>query len=118
MGFSIIGLENIQSGVNLRISIRNASALNANCLFYSSENINLDKRQDDTKQYKNLPVFKVDNLLNQIPFGTELVIVELDKESENLEDFIHPENAFYIFGNEITGISDDLKNIKSKKNSY
>lgn len=115
MGYSIIGLENIQNGVNLRISIRNASALGANSLFYTSQNVDFSKRQDDTMQYKNMPVFKVKNLKKVIPFNAEIIVVELTKNAENLNTFKHPENAFYIFGNELKGVSNKYKNKKYKK---
>lgn len=115
MAFTIVGLENPKNGVNLRIAIRNSSALGVNNIIYTGDNIDFSKRQDDTEQYKNVPVHKVDCLLKFVPFNTEVILVELTDDAENLESFKHPENAFYIFGNEEKGISKKLLNKGFKK---
>jgi len=51
--------------------------------------------------------------LAHLPAQTTLVVVESIKESTDLRDFVHPDNATYMFGREAKGMTkSDLKEIQ------
>lgn len=47
-----------------------------------------------------MPVLRGDNLRELIPFGAVPVAVDLVDDAVALDDFIHPQRAFYVFGPE------------------
>ena len=49
--------------------------------------------------YKDVNVLQFDYFFDQFPEAVP-VAVELRPNSENLVDFVHPENALYVFGPE------------------
>lgn len=53
------------------------------------------------------------DFLKHLPAKTTLIIVETLKEAKNLVEYNHPDNATYLFGTEISGISpEDIKLIR------
>ncbi len=55
---------------------------------------------DTQKAYRSLPVLRVPDVFDALPYDCVPVAVELLEESRSLVDFTHPERAFYIFGPE------------------
>ena len=57
-------------------------------------------REERMKGYKRVEIQRTDRFKDIILEGYTPVAIEVMENSENLFDFIHPENALYIFGPE------------------
>jgi len=55
---------------------------------------------DTQKFYRHIPLTRVKDLKEVIPFDCVPVAVDLLSEAQNLIDYVHPKKAFYIFGPE------------------
>jgi tRNA(Leu) C34 or U34 (ribose-2'-O)-methylase TrmL len=97
-----IGLVNPKNPTNIGGVMRAAGCYNADAVFYSGERANRAMRfQTDTKDVvQRIPLAAVDDLLENIPVGAEVVCVELVEGAIALPQFSHPANAFYVFGPE------------------
>lgn len=94
-----IGISNSKSDVNVGAALRNAGAFGVNFIAFTGKRFS-NSALDTAKSRKNIPIFRTDNLYNIIPNDCIPVAVEIMEDSENIEDFVHPEKAFYIFGAE------------------
>jgi len=55
---------------------------------------------DTMNAWKHIPVLRVDDLKDTLPFNCIPVAVELTTKAKPLTTFKHPERAFYVFGPE------------------
>lgn len=97
-----IGLTNPKSPTNVGMVMRAAGCYQANGVFYSGTRFDRARKfHTDTKNVKeHIPLVAVENLLDTIPEGATLVAVELIEGATPLMDFVHPDNAYYLFGPE------------------
>ena len=69
-----------------------------------------DLRGDTMKaHWHNLPIIKVDNLIESAPYKATIIAVEFIEGAMDIRDFTHPENAFYIFGGENRTLSSEVR---------
>ena len=67
------------------------------------------KYHTDTKDiFGKIPLQHVDSLLENLPAITKIVCVELVEGASMLPEFVHPEQALYIFGPEDGSIPQEL----------
>lgn len=108
--FAHIGLVNPKSPVNVGMVMRAAGCYEATAVFYSG--VRFDRAQKfatDTKNAsKKIALVGVENLLDKIPENATLVAIELIEGATPLMDFVHPDNAYYIFGPEDGSIKKEL----------
>ncbi|MES9861297.1 MAG: RNA methyltransferase [Candidatus Thiodiazotropha sp. LLP2] len=97
-----IGLVNPKSPINVGSVLRAAGCFQVNAIFYTGERYDRAKRfQTDTKSTAlQIPLTGVTSLLENTPKDHCLVCVELVEGATPLPDFVHPENAYYVFGPE------------------
>ena len=99
MSYCGIGLFNPQNIINVGGVLRAAGCFGAS--FVAACGIKYSKAVSDTmKAHKQLPLFTCDNLKDIIPFDCVPVAVDLVEGATPLQDYVHPKNAFYIFGPE------------------
>lgn len=99
MSYCGIGLFNPQNIINVGGVLRAAGCFGAS--FVAACGIKYRKAVSDTmKAHKQLPLFACDNLKDIIPFDCVPVAVDLVEGATPLQDYVHPKNAFYIFGPE------------------
>lgn len=99
MSYCGIGLFHPQNIINVGGVLRAAGCFGASFVAVSG----LKYRQavsDTMKAHKQLPLFSCDNLKDIIPFDCIPVAVDLIEDATPLQDYVHPKNAFYIFGPE------------------
>lgn len=105
-----IGLVNPKSPANVGMVMRAAGCYEAATVFYSG--VRFDRAQKfstDTKNAsKKIALIGVENLLDKIPDNATLVAIELIEGATPLMDFVHPDNAYYIFGPEDGSIKKEL----------
>lgn len=102
MRTAIIGLCNPKSPSNVGAVMRAAGCYQADAVRYTGERFERAARfQTDTKNVKNkLPLMPVVNMLDDLPPGMMVVCVEFAEGATPLPEFVHPDQALYIFGPE------------------
>ncbi len=103
-----IALVNPKYPHNVGAAVRAASCFGIKQIWFTGNRVSLtpDKsyrlpREERMKGYKDVELRQHDYFLDEFPIGTVTpVAIELRKNSEFLPNFIHPENALYIFGPE------------------
>lgn len=101
-GSATIGLVNPKSPTNIGMIMRAAGCYDADAVFYSGDRYNRAKKfhTDTHHSASNTPLTHVENILEAIPKGATCVGVEFVEGAIPLMEFIHPDNAFYLFGPE------------------
>lgn len=105
-----IGLVNPKSPANVGMVMRAAGCYEATTVFYSGVRFErAQKFATDTKDAgRKIALVGVESLLDDIPDNATLVAIELIEGATPLMDFIHPDNAYYIFGPEDGSIKKEL----------
>lgn len=100
-GYSIIGLDNPKDKSNLGSVMRGVGCYDAQHVYYTGSRVKFGSVATDTqKQYRHTPITNVNNLLDVIPYDCVPIAVDLLDSATPIQDFHHPERAFYIFGQE------------------
>jgi tRNA(Leu) C34 or U34 (ribose-2'-O)-methylase TrmL len=55
---------------------------------------------DTLKAWRHMPLIQVEQLKNIIPYDCVPVAIDLIEGAKPLQDYVHPERAFYVFGPE------------------
>jgi len=111
-----IGLCNPKSPENVGSVMRAAANYRAQSVCYTGMRYEraLQYRKDlaDTsrKWGRNISLSGVDNLLDAVTEGMQVICIELAENAISLPDYQHPENALYIFGPEDGSISQEIIN--------
>lgn len=106
-GFAAIGLDRCKDTANLGGVLRAAQCYGAAMVAISGGR--MGKYATDTaKAYRHIPCLQVEDLLAANPFGAVPVIVELCDRAKPLQQFSHPQSAFYIFGPEDGSVRKDI----------
>lgn len=105
-----IGLVNPKSPANVGMVMRAAGCYEASTVFYSGVRFErAQKFATDTKDAgRKIALVGVESLLDDIPDNATLVAIELIEGATPLMDFVHPDNAYYIFGPEDGSIKKEL----------
>lgn len=106
-GYFGIGVEHSKSTHNIGTLWRTAYAFDASLLCTIGRRY--DRQPSDTvKAMNHVPLqhfLTMDEFWAALPFGCQLVGVELDPKAKQLRGFRHPERAFYLLGAEDHGLS-------------
>ncbi len=107
-----IGLSNPKSPTNVGAVMRAAGCFAVDAVFYTGERYERARKfHTDTKQVsQSIPLTGVESLLDAVPENTAVVCVELVEGATALNEFQHPEAAFYIFGPEDGTVGQDVIN--------
>ena len=98
-GYACVGLDNPLYPSNIGSALRAVGVFNAAFLAISGKRYR--KHSFDTrKQYRHTPFFQVENLKDIIPYDCVPVAVDLIDGAIPLQEYKHPDRAFYIFGAE------------------
>lgn len=102
-----IGLCNPKSPSNVGSVLRAVRCYGADAVRYTGERFDRAvKYHTDTKdRYSKVPLEHVGNLISELPTDHQVVCVELALGATALPEFVHPENALYVFGPEDGSIS-------------
>jgi len=109
-GYVTIGLTNPKSPTNVGAVMRAAGCYQVDGVFYTGERYaRAAKFNTDTKDVSaSIPLTGVNCLLDNINNETKIICVDLIEGAIPLPEFIHPDNAFYIFGPEDGTISQQV----------
>lgn len=98
-GYAAIGLDNPKTHENVGATLRAAGVYGAAMVATSGQRY-ARSALDTMKAYRHMPLLRVDDLRSSIPFDCVPVAVDLIDGATPLDEYIHPERAFYIFGAE------------------
>ena len=98
-GYAAVGLDNPKFQCNVGSALRAVAVYEAAFLAASGKRFG-KSTADTTKAYRHRPYFRVDDILDIIPYDCVPVAVDLVEGAESLVSYQHPERAFYIFGAE------------------
>jgi len=99
---ALVGLVNPKSPTNVGAVMRAAGCFGVDAVFYTGERyVRAAQFNTDTQAVsERIPLTGVDDLLQAVPDNTKIVCVELVEGAIPLQQYQHPERAFYIFGPE------------------
>lgn len=111
-GFFGIGIVNNVDELNIGTLWRSAYILGASFIFTVDKKY---KKQttDVVNAWQKIPLYhyeNIDALIENMPYDTQLVGVELDDNSVAIEAFEHPHRCVYLLGNEQHGLPRDTLN--------
>lgn len=98
-GYAAVGFDNPKSPLNLGSALRACAVYDAAMLAYTGRRFQ-GAPTDTPKQYRHMPLLHPDDLREVIPFDCIPVAVDLIEGARPLNEYSHPERAFYIFGAE------------------
>jgi tRNA(Leu) C34 or U34 (ribose-2'-O)-methylase TrmL len=98
-GYCGTGLDNPKTAINVGSAIRAAGVYGAS--FVATTGSRFGHAPTDTmKHYRHLPLFRSKNLKDMVPFDCVPIAVDIIDGATPLNEYKHPERAFYIFGAE------------------
>ena len=105
-GFYGIGIINGKTVENVGTLWRSANLMGAKFIFTIGKRY---KRQasDTMKSFRHIPLFQYetfDDFFKSLPYGCQLVGIELNKNSEQIHSFSHPKSCVYLLGAEDNGL--------------
>jgi len=98
-GYAAVGLDNPKSSINVGHALRACGVYGAAMLAVSKQRY---KRAatDTMNHYKQIPLVQCEDLHAVLPFDCVPVAVDLIEGAIPLQEYKHPERAFYVFGAE------------------
>lgn len=108
-GFACIALHRPKDAQNVGGVLRAAHCYGAAQVSISGARNNwLQHATNTPSAHKHMPVVLTDDPLAQVPFGTQIVAVDLLPGAVPMPSFTHPERALYLFGPEDGTLGGDL----------
>ena len=98
-GYCCVGLDNPKTPANIGSAMRAVGVYGAAFLAASGKRHRVG-RTDASKHHKHIPFLLVNDLKTVVPYNCVPVAVDLIEGATPLQDYQHPERAFYIFGAE------------------
>lgn len=101
-GYCGIGIYNIKNKINYGTLFRSAYAFGANFIFLIGKRFE-KQCTDTTRSERHIPLFEYktfDEFYDGKPYSAQLVSIEITENARNITNFIHPERAVYILGQE------------------
>lgn len=98
-GYAAIGLHLPKTPANVGSVLRAAHCYGARLIVTTGQRYTRAPT-DPQCGYRHIPLLRVDDLQSAIPFDCVPVAVDLIEGARPLNQYTHPERAFYIFGPE------------------
>jgi tRNA(Leu) C34 or U34 (ribose-2'-O)-methylase TrmL len=98
-GYAAIGLDNPKNVINVGGALRAAGVYGAAMVAMSGQR-GVRSPADTMKAYRTIPLLRVEDIFDALPFDCIPVAVDLVEGAQPLPGYIHPERAFYVFGAE------------------
>jgi tRNA(Leu) C34 or U34 (ribose-2'-O)-methylase TrmL len=98
-GYAAIGLDNPKNSINVGSALRAAGVYGA--AFVAASGKRYGSGQTDTmKHYRHLPLLRPQDVFDLLPYDCVPVGVDLIEGAIPLNEYDHPERAYYVFGAE------------------
>lgn len=110
-GFYGVAVYHPKTSANIGTLWRSAKSYQASMIATVGPRRYEYQSSDTCKTHNSLPLIKfrdIDDLIEHLPYGCELVGVELSDRAKTLTRFRHPDRALYLLGAEDHGIPDGV----------
>lgn len=104
-GFAIVALDRPKNNYNIGGAIRAAGCYGASMVVVAAGEF--VPHPTAVKRFRHIPILRTEGLFDALPYDTVPVAIEISEKGAPLPDYEHPERAFYVFGNEGMGVSDE-----------
>ena len=105
-GYFGIGCINMKNPTNYGTLFRTAQVLGADFIFLIGKRFKA-QITDTMKSFKHIPLYQYktfEDFYENLPYGCQVIGVELDDKAENIFEFKHPKQCCYLLGAEDYGI--------------
>lgn len=99
-GYSAIGLCRPKTPANVGSVLRAADCYRAALVVMDGNRFPATVPTNTTQAHRRIPFLRVDDVMDACPYDCIPVVVELEPGATPIQDFKHPERAFYILGPE------------------
>jgi tRNA(Leu) C34 or U34 (ribose-2'-O)-methylase TrmL len=106
-GYCAIGLHKPKTPANIGNVLRAAGCYGVAMVGVSGSRYR-PHETDTLKAWRHMPLIEVDDLQTIVPYDCVPVAVELLPNAKSLQNYHHPERAFYIFGPEDGSLGPDV----------
>jgi len=98
-GYAAIGLHMPKTPANVGSTLRAAHCYGAAMIVMTGKRYG-GAPTDTQKAYRHIPLVQVEDLHEAVPYDCVPVAVDLLAHARPMNNYVHPERAFYIFGPE------------------
>ncbi len=99
-GFAAVALDNPKSNVNVGSTLRAAGCYGAGLVVLGGKRAAVRSACDTMATYRHTPVLRMPDVFDGLPFDCVPVAVDLVEGATSLQEYEHPQRAFYVFGGE------------------
>lgn len=99
-GYSAVGLCGPKTESNVGSVLRAAHCYGASLVVSDGTRIKPTHPTNTPQAHRHIPYLQVESVLDACPYDCNPVVVELEPGATPIQNFVHPERAFYILGPE------------------
>lgn len=99
-GYAAIALCRPKTEANVGSVLRAAHCYGASLVVSDGKRIKPTGATNTPQAHRHIPYIQVESVMDAIPYDCVSVVVELEPGATPIQDFNHPERAFYILGPE------------------
>ena len=99
-GYAAIGLCRPKTEANLGSVLRAAHCYGASMVVSQGDRFKPGVATNTPMAHRHIPFIRAEDLFSCVPYDCIPVVVELEPGATPIQDFKHPERAFYILGPE------------------
>lgn len=99
-GYAAIALCRPKTEANVGSVLRAAHCYGASLVVSDGKRIKPTVATNTPQAHRHIPYLQVESVMEAIPYDCVPVVVELEPGATPIQDFKHPERAFYILGPE------------------
>lgn len=108
-----ICLTNPKSPSNVGGVLRAAGCYDVPEILYTGNRYNIAKKHaaDTRNNFERINLVNVDDFISAKPQDTKLICIDFVEGAIPLPEFVHPENAYYVFGPEDGSLKQDIVDV-------
>ena len=99
-GYASVAVDSPKYASNIGGVLRAAGNYRVGLVVLGNIRAVVRERSDTMRAYRHIPVVRVDDIFEALPFDCVPVAVDLLSGATPLPEYVHPERAFYVFGAE------------------
>ncbi len=99
-GYSAIGLYGPKTAENVGSTLRAAHCYGASLVVVHGDRFGAGHPANTPKAHRHVPFIQTDDIWSMVPYDCVPVAIEIEEGASPIQEFKHPERAFYIFGPE------------------
>jgi Predicted rRNA methylase (SpoU class) len=110
-GYSAIGLVGPKTPANVGGVLRAAHCYRSSLVVSEGQRFSISGGTNTPQAHRHIPYLRVDSIMDAVPYDCIPVVVELEEGATPIQDFKHPERAFYILGPEDGSVPESISSM-------